>query len=371
MTLRIRPVDEAALPHVTAFNERMKAAGSRWTLYEAVTPDWLPPKDGAAAWREQFVAADDKDGTVRGGFVLKQQSFMLNGRPTLVGNVQGPVSEGIVNRRFAPLGALMLKDAAARQPLQVGWGTSDQKTAVLAQAGWFLHRFPLLLHVVNKGPFLRKNRILTPGSSPARAIGALASLGIAQIGLAALQGALGFNAPSLADVTITEEPTFGAWADEIWERAAEAYKVIAVRDARALHDLMPTGEWPDAIPVAVRRQGKVVGWAAIRDRSPANDPLFGDLRLGSVVDILAEPGLEALTAAAVALHLRRRGVDVIGAAFSHPRWIAAFRGAGFLPIPRRRNFAASPALIEAAGGTGNFLTDAHLTLVDGDGPRVF
>lgn len=371
MALRIRASDEASVPAIRDFNARMGAAGSRWTFYDTPIPDWLAPVAGASAWREYFLAQDERDGAVRGGFVLKQQEFLVDGAPTLVGNVQGPVSEGIINKRFAPLGAVMLRDALNRQPLQFGWGTSAQKASLLTQLGWSSHQFPLLLKVVNKSAFARRNRIFSHKPHLQQAIRALSYVGLVQLGLAALQAALGFPRLSLSGVKVAEQTDFGPWADDIWRAVEGRYRLIARRDAGALTCVMPAGQWPDTIPMTVERDGKIVGWAAVRDRRLNEDPTFGDLRMGSVVDALSLPGFEAMTAAAVARRLQDRGVDAIGAVFSHPSWEAAFRRAGFIPLPGRRHFALSPALNDAGGGLKALIGGAHLSLIDGDGPRTF
>lgn len=371
MTLRIVRSTDAAAPEIRAFNARLASAGSSWRFYEEAMPDWLAAGEGAPAWREYFLAEDDKDGAVRGGFVLKQQAFMLHRRPVVVGNVQGPVSEGIISRRFAALGAVMMKHALARQPLQIGWGASPQKAQLLAQAGWTGFKFPLLLHVVRKGKFLRQSSLFKGRPDLDRYVKALAATGLAQAGLGVLQGGLALPSLGAAKANAVEEPDFGAWADDVWDQALAQYSLVAVRDRAALSCVMPRGAWPDVAPLRVEQDGRTLGWAAVRIRQAQGDAMFGDLLMGSVVDMLSLPGREQAVAAAAAAYLRRRGVDMIGAAASHPRWVRAFRDAGFVPLNNRRHFAMSPALMDAAGEGDALVSGLHMTLIDGDGPRVF
>lgn len=371
MSIKIDPATDAAEPRVKAFNARLTAAGTGWDFYESATPDWLAPAPGAKAWRQHFLAIDDKDGQVRGGYVLKQQAFWLGGTTQLVANVQGPVSEGLISRRYAPLGALMMRDALRRQPLQIAWGTSQKKVEVLAADGWGVHVFPLFLHVADSTVFLRKARLLGERSKLQSTARALASFGLPQLVLAGVQSALAARAPSLRAISITEEETFGEWADEVWEEAKPGYGVIAERTAIALSQLMPRGDWPNATPLKIARGGKTLGWAAVRVRQSSADPLFGDLRVGSLVDMLAVPGEEAVVVKAALGHLKHVGAEVIGASATHPDWIAALGRAGFLTIPDRRRFAASPELMAACGGLDKLARSLHLTLIDGDGPRVF
>ena len=45
-------------------------------------------------------------------------------------------------------------------------------------------------------------------------------------------------------------------------------------------------------------------------------------------------------------HLRESGVDMVMANQAHPAWIRGFEEAGFVNVPDRRIFCASPALEE-------------------------
>ncbi|MBT9471355.1 MAG: AMP-binding protein [Pseudomonadota bacterium] len=369
--LKIQPTEASLLPSVRAFNARMEAGGSPWRFYDTEVPDWLAAQDGTATWRDYFLAVDGEDGAVRGGFILKQQPFLLDGDITLVGNTQGPVSEGIVDQRFGALGGVLLKEALARQPLQIGWGSSKRKAEVLAQAGWPSRQVPILLQIVNANAFLRRSGLLRRNAAIARGADLLAASGLGSFGNSLLQRLIGVSISATPRFLMTEEAEFGRWADSVWEGARGSYGLVAVRDAEALRTVMPAGQWPDAIPLKVEVEGAVVGWAALRDRTLSGDAFFGDLRVGSVIDILALPGHERTVAAAAAQRLRERGVDVIGTIVAHGSWIRAFRQAGFAVLHGRRNVSFSPALSREAGGFDALVQRAHLTLIDGDGPRIF
>jgi acyl-CoA synthetase (AMP-forming)/AMP-acid ligase II len=368
--LTIRPTEAALLPAVRRFNERMEAAGSLWKFYDSETPDWLEASKGGRASRSYHLAVD-ADGEVRGGFVLKEQEFVLNGVSTIVANTQGPVSEGIVDPDFGSLGAVLLARALARQPLQFGWGSSSRKAEVLDQAGWASRQVPILLQIVNASAFLRRSPLVRRNRWASFAANLLAATGLGSLGNAMLRKLVAASAPQAPAFTTCEEEKFGHWADEIWELARGAYGFAAVRDARALNELMPVARWPHAIPLRIKVGGDTVGWAALRDRQLDGDSIFGDLRVGSVIDMLAVPGQEKTVATAAFSHLRARGADVVGAVVSHDAWIKAFKGAGFVALPGRRNVSFSPALSAAAGGFDAVARRVHLTLIDGDGPRLF
>lgn len=342
----------------------MERGGSRWKFYDTDVPDWLPYEEGATAWREFFLLCDDETGLVRGGYGLKHEHFYFKGRLHRLGWLQGPVAESAVDRSLKGLGGIMIKDALARYPQQISWGANSIAAPSAGDA-------PMLLHVVNRDAFLRRSPALQENSRLARLARMSAQLGVGQIGLGLVQAASSLTGLRAGSYEATEEPNFGPWADEVWEKAKGQYELIALRDAATLNRALPTDAYPHAIPLKVTSGGRVVGWAALRDRRLSGDPLFGDLRAGSVIDALALPGHEGAVAAAAARQLRRKGVDLIGACFLHKRWIAAFRGAGFLQLPGRRNVGFSPALMEEAGGAEPLMRGTHLALIDSDGPRIF
>lgn len=368
--LTIRPTEVALLPAVRRFNGRMEAGGSHWKFYDTEAPDWLGASDGARASRSYHLAVDD-DGEVHGGFVLKEQDFVLNGAEAVVANTQGPVSEGVVNPDFGSLGAILLAQALARQPLQFGWGSSARKAEVLAQAGWPSRQVPVLLQIVDAPAFLRRSPLVRRNGLMSGVADLLAATGVGALGNALLQRLMAASAPPTPAFAAYEEDKFGDWADKVWEAARDAYGFAAIRDARALNELMPAGRWPKAIPLRVEVGGVTVGWAALRDHQLAGDRTFGDLRVGSVIDMLAAPGQELTVAVAAFTRLKARGVDVVGAVVSHGTWIKALKGAGFVALPGGRNISFSPALAVAAGGFDASAPRAHLTLIDGDGPRLF
>jgi hypothetical protein len=153
MTYKIVPSSEELLPAVAAMNARMEAGGSRWKFYDTDIPDWLPPAPGATAWREFFLLVDESNGAVRGGFGLKYEQFQLNGEMVQLGWLQGPVAESAVDKSLKGLGSMMIKESLRRFPMQISWGANSIAAPSAGSA-------PMLLHIVNKGAFLKHAPIL-------------------------------------------------------------------------------------------------------------------------------------------------------------------------------------------------------------------
>src|SRR5258708_2745129 len=122
------------VPQVIDFNRRLRASGVAYQFPETPTPEWLPPATGAALFQEYFLASDG--GAVRGGYVLKHQPFALGGALTPVGNYRLPLSEGLCDPTFAPLGARLLRHCLKRQPLlyAAGIGSRDEDIARMLRA---------------------------------------------------------------------------------------------------------------------------------------------------------------------------------------------------------------------------------------------
>jgi hypothetical protein len=98
------------VPFVTALNQRLRAGGVAHQL--GTDPD--PPALGDRIVHENYVAVDGD--FVRGGYTLIWQYASVGGQLRRLAFLQIPLSEGIVERKYASLGLLLLKDAMRRAP---------------------------------------------------------------------------------------------------------------------------------------------------------------------------------------------------------------------------------------------------------------
>jgi hypothetical protein len=239
---------------------------------------------------------------------------------------------------------------------------------MLEKLGWLLHRTPFLLRVTHPFRFLRHNRLLRTSPRNRLALDALAFSGAGSLGLRALHGVRAARHSRTPAAQATPFERFEAWADEVWERVAPAYSVIALRDAATMNVLLPVGGWPNAMKLRVERDGATLGWAAVLDTRMQDDRRFGTLRVGSIVDALAAPDDAEAVVGAAFRFLRARGVDVVISNQSHPAWIAGFAAHGFEAIPNRRVFAASPELQKRMAPFEEAQRGLFLTNMDGHGP---
>jgi hypothetical protein len=371
MAIQIVPYTEQWIPEVLAFNDRMHGAGVPWGWYGSPVDEWLPEREGRKTWREHYLAIEDER-VVRGAYALKPHEWWIAGRPVLVSDWQGPVSEGAISRHYNTLGLRLLREMLRRYPLLYSWGhggLEQPMLQMLEKLDWLLLRTPFCLRILHPARFLRRNAYLRGSAARRAALDALAFSGAGALGLHALHAALALRRGARrAPVEVREFARFEPWADELWQSALPHYRVIACRDAATMNTLLPADGWPRALRLRVLRGADTLGWAVVMDTQMRGDPRFGSLRVGSIVDVLAAPAHAADVVGGALATLRARGVDIAISNQAHPDWVAAFAAHGFLILRDRRVFAASPALLAAMGPLEDVRRGLHLTNMDGHGP---
>jgi hypothetical protein len=373
MSIRIVEYAAAYEPAVAAFNRRMAEGGSSWGFYASAKPDWIARQPGQSVWREYHLAVDDDGGAVHGAFALKPQRWHVRGAVHTVTDWQGPFSEGSIDARHATLGLRMLRDMLKKYPLLYSWGHGGDDQPVvqmLLKMGWVMHQTPFCLLVLRPARFLRLNRLLR--SSPLRrlALDLGAYSGLGSVGLRALHASIRWRHRSSFRATAAKVPDFGAWADELWLRCKDRYLAIAQRDAASMNVLAPAVGWPPVVRLKVDAAGRTLGWALVMDTAMTDDPRFGSLRVGSIVDCLADPADAGEVVFAATRFLRERGVDIIVSNQAHPAWALGFAQNGYAVLPNKRMFAPSPALRALLEPFDETAQGLHLTNMDGHGPMA-
>lgn len=372
MSIRILPHDREHSPAVERFNARLAAGGSPWSFYVDPQPDWIAPRPGQNVWREYHVAVDDA-GEVRGAFALKPQDWYVNGRTEVVTDWQGPFSEGSIDVQFNTLGLRMVRDMLKKRPLLYSWGHGGDDQPVvqmLLKMGWVMHQTPFCLLVLKPARFLRLNALLRSSAVRRVVFDVAAFTGIGFLSLKAMHLVLRLRQGRRFSAQAVEVPDFGPWADTLWQRCKDRYRAIAVRDAASMNALVPAGGWPPGIRLRVDRDGQAIGWAVVMDTQMRGEHRFGDLRVGSVVDCLADPADTGEVVAAATRFLELRGVDIVVSNQSHPAWAAGFAQNGYAVLPDKRMFAPSPALRALLEPFDETARGLHLTNLDGHGPMA-
>jgi hypothetical protein len=369
MPLAITPFTEDLAPAVKQFNARLIDAGvfHEFQFHESPTCAWLPKIDNRPIYQEYFVAAED--GTMRGGYVLKHQPFSFQGEVQDLPFYHAPISEGLFNKKYASVGALLTRHALKAQPLlfALGMGGWEQPLPRMLQAmRWNMFEVPFYFFVTRPFRFLRQIRPLRSSLLRAAAAEAAAWTGTGWLGLRSLQ-ALHRRTPNVLGATAEIVSEFGTWADPLWESCHHNYALVALRNRETLNILYPK-ENTKFRRLLVRSEGKAVGWAVSLDTAMRDHKYFGDLRVGSIVDCFGDPQHAALVAAQALADLKTRGVDLVVSNQSHRAWGDALRLAGFLVGPSNYLFAASPQLAARLDPFDAHRTELHFNRGDGDGP---
>ena len=338
------------VPAVQAFNARLRAAGvdvafgMRSLLREtSVVPAEVP---GSGLFEESFLAVEGQE--VRGGYVLQHQDFRLNGEVSSIGLFRHPVSEGTKDRRYALVGARLLRDALGRQPLLHGAGIGGydvMAARLLKAAGFTIGSVPFYFRIEHASRVLREIRILR--SSPLRRlasdVGATTGLGAVGFGLAQRFRTGRTKPDRRASPRVFH--SFDGWADDVWLASLGEIDFGAVRDHVVLAQLYDT-PGNRFLKVLIEDRDGPCGWAVCLATQAQKHNFFGDLNLGSIVDCLVRPGSESALIDAAVERLRQEDVDLIVTNQSLKTLGMALQRAGFLSGPSNFLLAASPRLAQ-------------------------
>ncbi|HXF83168.1 MAG TPA: hypothetical protein VNN19_10495, partial [bacterium] len=342
MALHVVPHEPALAPAVQAFNTRLAAGGIAWRFPEDPVPDWLPPQTGATTSQEYFVLTDG--GEVRGGYCLRWQEVSIRGERHRAASFHLPVSEGTVNSAYSLVGTWLLRDAERREPRLFGVGMRGARSPVarLVRAlGWPVIGVPFYFKICDGARVFRNVTYLRRGPLSAALLDLAARSGLASVG--AWLAAAVLTRVNRSGAAVESVPTFGPWADAVWEAAAPAYGFCADRRSAALNAVYPA-EAPGLDRLRVTVRGEAVGWAVIQDVTVTDHEHVGTLRLGTLVDGLAHPRYARAVVAAAVRALETRGVDLIASNQSHPAWRAGLRAAGCIRGPTTFLFTCAPRL---------------------------
>ena len=335
MKIVIQPYTAAWEPAVADFNQRL--APQRTTVHfqfpERCLPDWLPQREDRRIRQEYFLAIEG-EATVRGGYVLKTQDFWIDGDYEAVGNLQLPLSEGIVDSRYSFVGAQLTLSALKQQPMLYSLGMgglNNPYPRLLSGLKWSMYLVPFFFRIVKPTRFLREMPVLR--STATRRLGAnlLAISGVGSLGTHLIQrmSAAAQGRGALA-CDIEPHAGFGEWADKIWDDTHRFYSLIGVRDRGSLEVLYDSDAFSGMSVLRISRHGEDIGWVAVRDTAMFGHRQFGNLRVGSIVDGLCAPDSAAAMVSAATSFLENRGVDVIVSNQSHRAWARGLKVAGYL-----------------------------------------
>ena len=153
--------------------------------------------------------------------------------------------------------------------------------------------------------------------------------------------------------------TFPRDADELWNRTRPEYDVVFDRSSAWLNWRYASDAY---LRIGVRKNRELIGWAVCKATAMKDNPHFGTLQVGTIVDVYCqkhEPAIREVLGAARDV-LVSEAVDLIVTNFSHRDYIAAIRSLGFARGPS--NFQ-----LLSKGLPDVSLDAVHITRGDSDG----
>jgi hypothetical protein len=367
MGLRVVLFEAAHEPRVRAFNARLRAAdASPFSLPEtAPRPNPNTPAPGIEF--RHFVAVDD-GGEVRGGYFIRTQPFWIRGQVHMVGHYSAPLSEGIIDKRYAVVGAMMLAHALKEQPLlfAMGMGGMDRPLPrMLAAMGWTILETPFYFLVLNGKRFLRNIGPLRGSAGRRMAADVLALSGGGGL---ALKGMQAMRTRSRFDGRLQRHPIeeFSQWADRIWLDSAEQYSLSAVRTADYLRFIYPNTGFP-YYGVQLKKDDAPAGWVQMLDCQARDRAYFGEMRVAALVDGVGPAKVIASLVHSGVEAARERHADLVISNQMHRDWTSALKAAGFWQGPSNYLLALSKELRKLAEPLEEALPRIHFNRGDGDG----
>jgi hypothetical protein len=304
--------------------------------------------------------------TVRGGYLAQWHQLLVAGETLRLGDFQLPVSEGVVDKRFAAVGLMLLRHALGLHPywFTVGMGGLDRPLPRLLKAsGWHLRLVPFLFRVRCARRFCREIRALRTTTARKMTLDLLAATGLGALACRCLQWRSLRSPGRQWDVDLPD--SYEGWADGLWNGAKNGYSICAVRDALVLGHSYPLGRLYHC--VRIRRGGEAVAWAVICVSELQDDAYFGSLRLGIILDCFGEAEAAPAAAFHAARTLDEMGADLCITNQTAGVWLDAFRRSGFMDGPSNYGVSLSKAIVDKVSVIPDWETAMHITRGDGDG----
>jgi len=365
MSLRVVPYAAAHEPAARAFNARMRAADALLFSLPEAAPASNPNTPAPGIEFRHYVVVDD-GGEVRGGYFVRVQPFWIRGQVRAVGHYQAPLSEGLIDKRYAAVGAAMLAHALGEQPLLFAMGMGGMERPLprmLRAMGWAILETPFFFLVLNGKRFLRNIGPLRGRWDLRLGADFLAVSGLGGLTLRATQKA---RTRGRFDRRYQQQPTdeFAAWADQVWQESAPQYSLSAIRSAEYLRFIYPGTPYHG---VRLNEGDRPAGWVEMLDCQPRDRSYFGGMRVAALVDgVGPAAAIPSLVDCAVRA-ARERNADLVVSNQMHQDWTSALKAAGFWRGPSNYLLALSKELRKLLDPLDEAIPRIHFNRGDGDG----
>ncbi len=389
MAIDIVPFTAEWEPAVVRFNRRMRdsKAPSAFDLPERAKA----PKSGVVFSRN-FIAVEGSE--VRGGIIVLEHPAFINNalqdggsarRETVI-NLQSPLSEGIIDSKYAMVSIQLIRFALKRCPYAyvVGMGSAENPLPRLLKAsGWTVRPVPFFFRILRAARCLKQLKPLQrkPALKFAAMVGAYTGTGA--LALSVVQrprnSTSGYRSEKVsspgspdhgADQSTDQGTNRGAardaehgtglrMDDALWSAVEQRLSFGVVRDSSTL---------PEYLSARIERHrvyrgNECTGWFSMMISSMENHSYFGNLRVATLVDMVVRDPVDMGPTAMLAVECARAAAcDLVVTNQLQLQAQEALRGAGFLRFSSNYFLASSKRLSAVMDDATSFVTRQ-----DGDG----
>lgn len=346
---------------VVRFNLRMREGNAPTEFF---LPERSVPLKTGPVHSDQFLAVETGSGQdeVRGGVIILEHPAYLSenpapGRRTVI-NLQAPLSEGIVNGKYAMVSIQLIRFALKQCPYAyvVGMGSdSNPLPRLLKASGWDVRPVPFFFRILNARHCLTQLQPLKRKSAMRVAAFAAAYSGLGSLAVAAAH----WRSATLSSLSAEEVQGVDESDDRVWTAAEQQVSFGVVRDQSTL----PSYLSPRIRRFRVRRKLEVCGWFSLLISPMREHNYFGNLKVATLADsISTDLSLLPAFAALAVSEARSAGCDLIISNQMSQHSQHSLRAAGFRGFASNYLMASSKMLSAA-------MTDATslVSRQDGDG----
>lgn len=371
MALRLALSSPSHIEQVRRFNARLRAANidPAFLLSQSGFPqrpeDPLEKKPNASFTKRQFLALDGED--VRGGFLLQEQACEIAGKTHWCANIQMPISEGLVDRKFSHVAMQMLQLLLRVRPFvfAVGMGSTEAPFAkLLAAMKWRVSLVPFRFYVFRPARFLLEIRPLHSSRAKALIANLCAWSGLGPVAILGIQQA---GTRSAASLSCSQIHKWDHRTSSLWSAYRSGCSFAAIRDESSLPFFLDLADSGLSAYQLSDRAGAIHGWIALQVTSMRDNKNFGSLHVATLLDAVCESGFERAVVRAAVACARDQGADVLITNQQHHHWIAACAENGFWKGPSNYVLATSPHLTQQISTVDPSFGKVHLSRADGDG----
>lgn len=343
--MNIRFAEDSDLAAIARFNSRLRAGGrdDEMPLDSALPGEAQYRPEGFPVYRRTIIAEDGQE--VRAAMMLCYHNLYIHGERRDFCWTKLPLSEGIVNSKYALAIIQLIKRAMDYQPFLMGVGAgtpTSEGYRLFANLRWRHQSIPFFFYPVKVTRVLRGLSYLKDSVKLRYAafLGAYSGAGAGVSGLLALRRTL-FTPLSGYEASAVER--FEEWADHIFTHSLLEYPVAIRSDSTTLNVVYPPND-DRYIRIRVRRKSTRhdLGWIVVASKQMSDNHYFGNLKVGTLVDGFGRSEDVPKLVAAGLNHLVGMGVDIIVSNFSHTAWADACRRSGMFSGPSNFQLFVSP-----------------------------